>query len=127
MTDDNQTTTDLTIPDETREQFSELTEMIIGSQSMNDEERQYWIDVLPIMTEDQTDNLRGILDNEKGQTEEADKEYEKDIEKEVKKASIDFDEFRYKEKKRIRQEAEHMFEKEEHEHEASLLEEISNM
>ena len=127
MTDDDQTTTSLNIPDETREQFSALTEMIIGSQSMNDEERQYWIDVLPIMTEDQTDNLRGILDNEKGQTEEADKEYEKDIEKEVKKASIDFDEFRYKEKKRIRQEAEHMFEKEEHEHEASLLEEISNM
>lgn len=127
MADNTQTTTDLNIPDETQEQFSELTEMIIGSQSMNNEERQYWIDVLPIMTEEQTDNLRGILDNEKEQTEEVDKEYEEDIENEVKKASIDFDEFRYKEKKRIRQEAEHMFEKEEHKHEAELLEEISKM
>ncbi len=127
MADDPQATTGITIPDETRAKFPELTEMIISSQSMNDEERQYWADVLPIMTEEQIDNLRGILNNEKEQLDEAESEYEEDIEEEVKKASIDFDEFKYKEKKRMRQEAEHMFEKEEHENEAALLEEISKL
>ncbi len=127
MSDNNQTTTGLTIPDETKEGFPELTEMIIGSKSMNNEERQYWVDVLPIMTEEQIDNLRGILTNEKDQLDEAESKYEENVESEVKKAGINFDEFKYKEKKRMRQEAEHMFEKEEHDHEAALLEEISNM
>lgn len=38
-----------------------------------------------------------------------------------------FDEHKYKEQKRIRQEAEHMSEKEESEHEEDLLKEIENM
>lgn len=120
-------TAGLTIPDETKEQFPELVNMIIDSQSMNDEERQYWVDVLPIMTDEQIANLRDILINEKEQIEEVNKTYDKEVDDVIDDSVLEFDEFKYKEKKRMRQEAEKMFEKEEHEREAALLEEISNM
>ncbi len=126
MATDSQTA-GLTIPDETKEQFPELVSMIKDSQSMNDEERQYWVDVLPIMTEEQLTNLRDILTNEKEQIEEINKSYDKEIDDTIDNSMLEFDEFKYKEKKRMREEAEKMFEKEEHKREAALLEEISNM
>ncbi|MBN2096167.1 hypothetical protein JW752_02075 [Candidatus Peregrinibacteria bacterium] len=120
-------TTTLTVPDETREKFPELVDMIIGSQSMNDEERQYWVDVLPIMTEEQLDNLREILANEKKQMEEVNKTYEEKAKEGADKGKLEFDESKYKEKKRTREEEETRFEQEEREREARLLEEISSM
>ena len=120
-------TTTLTIPDETREKFPELTEMIIGSESMNDEERQYWVDVLPIMTEEQLGNLGDILKNEKEQMEEVNKTVEEKTEEGTDKNTLEFNESKYKEKKRTRVEEETRFEQEEREREARLLEEISNM
>lgn len=46
---------------------------------MNDEERQYWINILPIMTPEQIQNLRHILDNEKTQLAAIDDKYGKEI------------------------------------------------
>ncbi|MCK5021406.1 MAG: hypothetical protein KAS32_30625 [Candidatus Peribacteraceae bacterium] len=46
---------------------------------MNDEERQYWINILPIMTTEQIDNLKGILDNERKQLKAIDKKYAKKV------------------------------------------------
>ncbi len=54
----------LNIPEEVQEQFPEIIGLIKESQSMNLEERQYWVDVLPIMTDDQIKNLRGSLEKE---------------------------------------------------------------
>lgn len=65
----------VTIPKEVRKQFPELCDLILQSESMNDEERQYWINILPIMTPEQVDNLRNILMNEKKQLAEIDKKY----------------------------------------------------
>ncbi|PIR49764.1 hypothetical protein COU79_03050 [Candidatus Peregrinibacteria bacterium CG10_big_fil_rev_8_21_14_0_10_54_7] len=70
----------LIIPDDIRQKFPELIELILQSESMNDEERQYWINILPIMTPDQIENLRGILQNEKEQLAAIDKKYSKQIE-----------------------------------------------
>jgi len=70
----------LVIPDDIREKHSDLIELILSSESMNDEERQYWINILPIMTEDQIENLRGILANEKDQLAAIDQKYSKQIE-----------------------------------------------
>ena len=72
--------TSLTIPDEVKQNFPELINLIVSSESMNNEERQYWINILPIMTPDQVQNLRGILVNEKRQLAAIDKKYEKEIE-----------------------------------------------
>jgi hypothetical protein len=70
----------LVIPDDIREKHGELIELILSSESMNNEERQYWINILPIMTPDQIENLQGILKNEKKQLEAIDKKYSKQIE-----------------------------------------------
>ncbi|MEN9560893.1 MAG: hypothetical protein RIQ56_166 [Candidatus Parcubacteria bacterium] len=69
------------IPDEIRQKFPDLIDLIIGSESMNDEERQYWINILPIMTPDQVQNLREILANERVQLKAIDDKYAKEIER----------------------------------------------
>ena len=48
---------------------------------MNAEERQYWINILPVMTPEQIENLRQILQNEKDQLAAIDAKYNKEMEK----------------------------------------------
>lgn len=72
--------TGLIIPADIQEKFGELIELIKGSESMNDEERQYWINLLPVMTDEQVGNLKGILENEKAQLKAIDEKYGKEIE-----------------------------------------------
>ncbi|HLC76469.1 MAG TPA: hypothetical protein VJB82_05145 [Candidatus Peribacterales bacterium] len=66
------------IPDEIQKQFPELIALILGSESMNDEERQYWINILPSMSIEQQENLRQILQNEKDQLAAIDTKYAKE-------------------------------------------------
>jgi serine phosphatase RsbU (regulator of sigma subunit) len=69
----------LVISDELRAKHPDLIALILESQSMNNEERQYWINILPIMTPEQLSNLRDILENEKRQLAAIDKKYSKEI------------------------------------------------
>ena len=55
----------LVIPDETKKKFPDLIKLILASESMNDEERQYWVNILPVMTPDQISSLRDILETER--------------------------------------------------------------
>ncbi len=71
--------TPLTISDDLRKRYPDLIDLILGSESMNDEERQYWINILPIMTPEQVQNLRDILENEKKQLAEIDRKYAKPL------------------------------------------------
>lgn len=131
MADDATITQDdqavLSVPPDIVEKFGNLIELIKASRSMDDSERQYWVDVLPIMSEDQIDNLRGILDNEKKQLEEAESTYSKGMNKAVKNVANEFDEEAYLEKKRARMEAEIQHEEDELEHESSILKELENL
>lgn len=129
MADDNQkiTGTDLNIPEDTKTQFPELVKMTEASSSMDDKEKQYWIDVLPIMTDDQIDNLREILNNEKKQINEVNSKYNKDVEGAEKKALNQFNSEEYKEKKRIRLEAERLEEEEESGVEEDLLSALDDL
>jgi len=69
----------LRIPDEVKEKFPQLVEQIIASKSMDDDERNYWFSVLPIMTQTQIAELKDILDSEKRKLDEINKKYaEKD-------------------------------------------------
>lgn len=117
----------LVIPEEVQSKFPELVELIKGSKSMNDEERQYWVDVLPVMSEDQVKNLRGILDNEKKQLAEAAAAYSKKVEDEERKAAQAFDEAAYLEKKRMREQAEAHHEAKEKAMEEDILSELANL
>lgn len=117
----------LNVSEEVQKKFPDLVAMIKGSQSMNPEERQYWVDVLLIMSDDQIQNLRSILDNEKRQIEAANQSLQKGIGEDEDKIKIRFDEIKYKERKRILQEAEGKSETEERRSEAELLQEIGKM
>ena len=119
--------TQLTVPADVEEQYPELIALIKKSKSMNDEERQYWVDVLPVMSEDQVKNLRGILDNEKKQLAEAAEAYAKQVADEEGQVASAFDEVAYIEKKRIREEAEAEHEAEEKMMEEDVLSELENL
>ncbi len=66
---------DFAIPDSVRAAFPELIDLISSSESMNDDERQYWFDILPVMTAEQIENLRSILANERTKLAEIDAKY----------------------------------------------------
>jgi hypothetical protein len=67
------------VPPALRESHGELVDLILRSESMNDEERQYWVDILPVMTPDQVQQLRGILENERSQLAAIDAKYAQDV------------------------------------------------
>ena len=73
------TTSALIIPDDIRKQFGDIIDLITHSESMNDTERQYWINILPIMTPEQMTNLREILTTERSQLAAIDAQYAKAI------------------------------------------------
>ena len=53
------------IPDEAKQKYPDLVELVLQSESMNTEERNYWLQVMPVMTPDQIAELRDILETEK--------------------------------------------------------------
>jgi hypothetical protein len=70
----------LVIPAELLEQYRTLISLIQESESMKVEEQQYWINILPVMTPDQRQNLQDILDNERKQLAAIDEKYAKEVE-----------------------------------------------
>jgi hypothetical protein len=67
MTDQKTQTTNktpLVIPDEVKTMYPDLVPQILQSASMDNDERNYWFGVLPIMTPDQVTELRDILKTE---------------------------------------------------------------
>ncbi|MDD5026275.1 MAG: hypothetical protein PHH13_02745 [Candidatus Peribacteraceae bacterium] len=72
-------TSSVVIPPEAQSRFPDLIALILGSESMNNEERQYWINILFVMTPEQRTNLKDILETEKHQLQEIDKKYAKEI------------------------------------------------
>ena len=65
----------LIIPEETKKKYPELVEGIKGSKSMDNKERNYWLQVLPVMTDEQVDELRDILSTEKKKLAEIEQKY----------------------------------------------------
>lgn len=71
----------LGIPFEWVNRDPELISLVLKSESMKDEERKYWFQLLPVMTDEQIGKLRGILDNERKQLAALDAKYEDDVKK----------------------------------------------
>ncbi|MBP9750256.1 MAG: hypothetical protein KBC95_00220 [Candidatus Peribacteraceae bacterium] len=71
----------IVIPPEVQAQFGDVLALIAASESMNAEERQYWVNILPVMTPEQVQNLRDILQNEKNQLAAIDQKYTQDVDK----------------------------------------------
>ena len=67
--------TSFMVLDEIQAQYPELIKLVLETESMDDNERQYWFDILPSMSDEQVDRLFEILDTEKKQLEELDQKY----------------------------------------------------
>jgi len=118
------TGTSLVIPQETHEKFSNLVKLILGSESMNDEERQYWINILPVMTADQLKSLQDILETEKKQLAAIDKKYAKEIKEINSQQIVQKTEYERRKRRTERQKKETSFETQEEEKTEELLKEI---
>jgi hypothetical protein len=126
MSDPNPSATGLQIPADTQAKFPALLAMIQSSESMNDEERQYWINILPIMSEEQLKNLEDILSSEKTQLAAIDAKYSKEISNVSNAVTVAAVEERIKSKKMQRQKAEADASTKEQQKEEELLAQIQS-
>jgi hypothetical protein len=67
---------------------------------MDDDEKQYWFDILPSMTDSQIDRLYNILETEKNKLEELEVKYQKEIKDLNEKHLIEWQEFQLKDSKK---------------------------
>ena len=87
------------VSDEMQAQYNELVKLIIETESMDDDEKQYWFDIMPSMTDDQIDRLFNILDTEKKKLEALEEKYQTEIKKLNEKHLIERQEFQMKDSK----------------------------
>lgn len=119
--------TGLQIPPETLAKFGAIIELIKGSESMNDEERQYWINILPIMTPEQMKNLEDILSSEKKQLAAIDAKYSKEMAQVSDSVGLAATEQKMKSKKKERQKIENEAAQHEQAKESELLAQIQSL
>lgn len=93
------------ISDEIQAQYHELVQLILATDSMDDNERQYWFDIMPSMTDEQVDRLFNILDTEKKKLQELESKYQEEIKSLNEKHLIEWQDFQMKDnKKKIKDE-----------------------
>ncbi len=87
------------IDDEVQTKYPELIKLILHTESMDDDERQYWFDIMPSMTDSQVDRLYDILETEKHKLEELEDKYQTEIKSLNEKHLIEWQEFQTKKSK----------------------------
>lgn len=115
------------IPKLVVEKYPDLVDLIKTTESMDDQEREYWFQILPIMTDDQINKFRNILETEKKQLADLDKEYEDELNRLNEKHLIEWKEFESKEKSRAIQQAEAASDQQEKQLEEDLLAKLSDV
>lgn len=55
----------------------ELVNLILNTESIDDDERQYWFDIMPVMKEDQKERLFNILESVRKRLKELEEKYKK--------------------------------------------------
>lgn len=68
-----------TVLDEIQVKFPELVDLITRSESIDETQKQYWLDILPSMTNDQIDRLFNILMTERIEIEKLDLQFQQDV------------------------------------------------
>ncbi len=115
------------MPKNVSKKFPDLAQLIEETESMNDDEREYWFQILPIMTDDQISKFRKILLNEKNQLQKLDKKYEEELDKLNEKHMIEWKEFESKERRKEIESAEAKAEAAENLKEAKLLKRLAEL
>jgi len=91
---------DFNISEEIQAKYPQLITLILATESMDDDERQYWFDIMPSMTDDQVDRLYSILGTEKNKIAELEVKYQKEIKDLNEKHLIEWQEFQAKDSKK---------------------------
>tara|TARA_Y100000031_G_C8012856_1_gene288891 strand:- start:14 stop:466 length:453 start_codon:yes stop_codon:yes gene_type:complete len=115
------------IADDIIAKYPDLEKLIVETESMTDEERDYWFQILPIMTDEQIEKLRGILIHEKEQLAKLDTEYETELSKLNEKHVMEFKQQEREEKRSKLKAQEHASEQEEAAAEADLLKQLEDV
>jgi hypothetical protein len=89
-----------TVSDEILAKYDELVNLILVTESMDDDERQYWYDIMPSMTDEQIDRLYSILDTERNKLEKLEEKYQDEIKNLNEKHLIEWQEFQMKDSKK---------------------------
>ena len=69
------------IPADWIEKDPALIALILSTESMKEEERKYWFQLMPVMNDEQVTKLRGILQKEKDQLAALDAKYANEVER----------------------------------------------
>lgn len=115
------------VPEIVRKKFPDLEDLIKTTESMNEDERDYWFQILPIMTEDQIRKFRDILISEKEQLAQLDQEYEQELDKLNEKHMLEWKEFEQKAQRKALSERETAHEEEEKAREEELLKRLADI
>ena len=89
-----------TISDDIHAQYKDLIDLILATESMDDDERQYWFDIMPSMTDEQIDRLYNILDTERKKLIDLEKKYQNEIKELNEKHLIEWQDFQMKDSKK---------------------------
>ena len=94
------------ILDEIQAQYPELVKLVLNTESMDNNEKQYWFDILPSMTDEQIDRLFDILETERRKLEELELKYQEEIKTLNEKHLIEWQSFQTQENRKKIQQAE---------------------
>ena len=97
---------DYKIPAIVLEKYGDLVAKIKRTESMTKEEREYWFQILPIMTEEQVTRLNQILEEEATQLAKLDADYKEDLEDLNQKHMTEWDSMAHEEDRKAREAAE---------------------
>lgn len=117
-------TKDYNISEEIQAQYPELIKLVLNTESMDDDERQYWFDIMPSMTDSQIDRLYEILETEKKKLEALEVKYQKEIKQLNEKHLIEWQDFQMKDSKKKIAKAEKEDKKEEAEDILNMLNDV---
>lgn len=112
------------ISEEVQATYPELIKLVLNTESMDDDERQYWFDIMPSMTDSQIDRLYEILETEKKKLEALELKYQKEIKQLNEKHLIEWQDFQMKDSKKKIAKAEQEDKKEEAEDILNMLNDI---
>ncbi len=87
---------DFNIPTEIIKKHKNLIDLVLNTESMDNEERQYWFEIMSSMTVEQIDRLFDILDTERKKLLELEKKYQEEIKQLNEKQLIEWQEFQAK-------------------------------
>lgn len=114
------------VPKVVQEKYPELVAMIKRTESMSNEEREYWFQILPIMTADQVARLKNILQEEANQLAKLDTQYQDELTKLNKKHVEEWNMFQKKQDREALKEQEASNEAEEAKAEEDILKKLDD-